>query len=212
MAQVNIVSLTNNRTNCYLLQLKEGWLMIDTGLPDTFSQLLQLLNQNDISVYEINYLLITHFHPDHAGLTQNLRDLGINLILHENQVPYIKELNAFYKKHPEAKFRDIVASNAVIVSESNSSSFLETIGISGNLIATPGHTDDSVSLVIDNLCAFVGDLPAYELAEAYDDLVIEDSWDIIKNYEVKTIYPGHGDVYELPSEQVDYIPANNPME
>lgn len=174
--------------------------MIDTGLPDTFSQLLQLLNQNDVSIYEINYLLITHFHPDHAGLTQNLRDLGINLILHEDQVPYIKELNTFYKKHPEAKFRDIVVNNAVILSESDSSSFLKSIGIDGNLITTPGHTDDSISLVLDDYCAFVGDLPAYELAEAYDDLVIEDSWEMIKNYKVTTIYPGHGEIYELPKD------------
>jgi glyoxylase-like metal-dependent hydrolase (beta-lactamase superfamily II) len=197
VAQVNIVSLTNNRTNCYLLQLKEGWLMVDTGLPDTFSQLLQLLNQHDISVYEINYLIITHFHPDHAGLTQNLRDLGINLVLHEDQVSYIKELNAFYKRNPKAKFKDIVGNNIIVLSESDSSSFLESIGIQGNLIATPGHTDDSISLVIDDCCAFVGDLPAYDLVEAYDDLVIEDSWEMLKKYHVKTIYPSHGDVYEL---------------
>ncbi len=197
MAQVNVVSLTNNRTNCYLLPVNDGWLLIDTGLPDTFSQLLQLLNQNDISIYEINYLMITHFHPDHAGLTQNLRDLGTNLILHEDQVSYIKELNTFYKRNPKANFKDIIGSNAIILSESDSRSFLKSIGINGNLITTPGHTDDSVTLVIDDNCAFIGDLPAYQLVDAYDDFVIEDSWDMIEKYHVNTIYPGHGEVYEI---------------
>lgn len=197
MITVNIVSLTNSSTNCYLIQTNDGWLLLDTGLPDTFSQLLQLLNQNDISVYEINYLLITHFHPDHAGLTQNFRDLGTNLIVHEDQIPYMNKLNLFYKKNPRANFKDIIPNNAIVLSDSNSSSFLESIGIHGNLISTPGHSDDSVSLVIDDTCAFTGDLPHYDLVEAYDDLVIEDSWDMLLKYKVKTIYPAHGEPYEL---------------
>lgn len=194
---MNIVKLNNNSTNCYLLQAKDGWLLIDTGLPDTFSQLLQLLYQNDISIHEINYLVITHFHPDHAGLTQNLRDLGITLIIHEDQVPYMNKLNLFFKKNPKANFKDIILSNATVLSDSNSSSFLESIGIHGNLITTPGHSDDSVSLVIDNECVFTGDLPRFDLAETYNDLVIEDSWEIILKYNVKIIYPSHGEPYQI---------------
>lgn len=194
---MNIVSLSNNNTNCYLVQLTEGWLLIDTGLPDTFSQLLQLLNQNDISIYEINYLLITHFHPDHAGLTQNLRDLGTNLIIHEEQIPYINKLNLFFKKNPKANFKDIITSNYIVLSDSNSQSFLESIGILGNLITTPGHSDDSVSLVIDNDCAFTGDLPAYNWEDSYDDFVVEDSWDMLLKNHIKTIYPSHGEIYEI---------------
>ncbi len=44
---------------------------------------------------------------------------------------------------------------------------------------------------------FVGDLPSPDLAEAYDDLVLEDSWDMIKRRGIKTIYPGHGDAYAV---------------
>lgn len=193
----NIIRITNNTTNCYLLPSKDGWLLVDTGLPDTFSQLLQILSQNDISVYEINYLVITHFHPDHAGLTQNLRDLGTNLIVHEEQVPYMKELNAFYKKNPKANFKDIIMNNILIVSDYDSGSLLSSIGIEGELISTPGHSDDSISLIIGEDCAFTGDLPAYALKDSYQDLVIEDSWDMICNYRVNQIYPGHGEPYHL---------------
>lgn len=192
---MNIIRLTNNSTNCYLLTLNNGWLLIDTGLPDTFSQFLQLLGQKDISVNEIDYLLITHYHPNHAGLTQYLRDLGINLIIHEDQIPYINKLNLFYKKNPKANFRDIVMGNYIILNESNSRSFLESIGINGDLITTPGHSDDSISLILDHNCAFTGDLPPYNMTNSYDDLVIEDSWDMLLQYKVKTIYPSHGDPY-----------------
>lgn len=194
---MNIITLSHKSTNCYLVPAQDGWLMIDTGWPDTFAQLLQLLNQNDISVNEINYLVVTHFHPDHAGLTQILKDLGTNLILHEYQVPYISKLNLFFKKNPKANFRDIMITGNIIVSEEKSSEFLKSIGIDGQLIATPGHSDDSISLIIEDCCAFIGDLPTPAMEEAYQDLVIDDSWDMIKNHHVHTIYPGHSEPYQI---------------
>ena len=195
---MNVITLVHKSTNSYLIQSDNGWLMIDSGWPDTFAQLLQLLNQNNISIHEVNYLVITHFHPDHAGLTQNLKDLGTTLILHEYQVPYINKLNLIYKKNPKANFKDITNSNNMVLTESESRHFLKSIGIDGEFISTPGHSDDSISIVIDNCCAFTGDLPALDLIDVYNDIVIEDSWDMIKKHTVKTIYPGHGDSYELP--------------
>jgi glyoxylase-like metal-dependent hydrolase (beta-lactamase superfamily II) len=171
--------------------------MVDAGWPDTFSQLLHLLSQNDISVNEINYLIITHFHPDHAGLTQNLKDLGINLILHEYQVPYVNKINQYFRKSPKENFKDITTGNTIVLSDADSRSFFRSIGIEGDLITTPGHSDDSVSLVIDDLCAFIGDLPGFSLKKAYNDPAIENSWELIRIFHVKTIYPGHGDPYDI---------------
>lgn len=171
--------------------------MIDTGWQDTFAQLLQLLNQHNISVTEINYLVVTHFHPDHAGLTQNLKDLGINLILHEYQVPYVSKLNLLFKKNPKANFKDITSNSNIIVSDGDSRSYLKSIGLDGEIVSTPGHSDDSISLILDDGCVFIGDLPSLNLADAYDDIVIDDSWDMIKKHNIKTIYPGHGEPYEI---------------
>lgn len=194
---MNVVHLSYKSTNCYLIPAGDGWLMIDAGWPDTISQILQQLSQNDISVTEINHLIVTHYHPDHAGLTQNLKDLGINLLLHEVQIPYINKINQYFKKNPKENFKDITTGNVTIISNSDSRSFMESIGVQGDLVFTPGHSDDSVSLVIDGECAFTGDLPAYSLKEAYNDPIIDESWDLLKKYDIKTIYPGHGDPYEL---------------
>ena len=193
---MNVITLLHKSTNCYLIQSDSGWLMIDSGWPDTFAQLLQLLNQNNISIHEINYLVITHFQPDHAGLTQNLKDLGTTLLLHEYQVPYINKLNLLYKKNPKANFKDITSNGNLVMSEEESRSFLESIGINGELVSTPGHSDDGISLVIDECCAFTGDLPAIHQMED-EDIVIEDSWDMIKKHAVTVIYPGHGDAYDI---------------
>lgn len=192
---MEVITIENKSTNCYLIPSNHGWIMIDTGLPDTFPQLLRLLSQKDIPVNDVNYLLITHYHPDHAGLTQNLKDLGTNLILHENQIPYAQKINAFYKKNPKANFKDIVLSSNLIVSDEGSIEFLKSLGINGKIIPTPGHSDDSVSLLIDGDCAFIGDLPEITLAPAYENSEITESWDKIKSFPVKTIYPAHGVTY-----------------
>lgn len=194
---MNIISLKNHTTNCYLIPVDNGWLMIDTGVPGSFSQLLQLLSHNKISITAINYLVITHFHPGHAGLTQNFRDLGTKLILHEYQIPYINRLNMMYKKNPRANYRDIVSGNWIVINDADSRDYLKTLELDGALISTPGHSDDSVSLVIDNLCAFTGDLPYIAPDEDVFDLVIEDSWDMVRRLGAKKIYPGHGEAYTI---------------
>lgn len=194
---MNIITITHKSVNCYLVPIQDGWLMVDTGWPDTFAQLLQHLNQNNISVNEINYLFVTHFHPGHAGLVQILKNLGTNLITHEYQVPYINKLNLLFKKNQKANYRDITSSNYIVVTEEESRELLKSIGIDGKIISTPAHSDDSLSLVINDCCAFVGDLPAPQPDGTYEDIVVEDSWNMIKQYHVRTIYPGHGEPYEL---------------
>lgn len=104
---MKIINLNYNYTNCYLLESNYGWIMIDTDWPDTLSQLLQSLKQQDITTSDIKYLAVTHFHPDHAGLVQNLKDFGIKLILHENQIPFIDKLNAFSRRTPNITIRKL---------------------------------------------------------------------------------------------------------
>lgn len=195
---MNVISITYQSANCYLISYDDGWIMIDTCWPDTFSQLLQLLNQNNIAVNEINYLIITHYHPAHAGLTQNLKDLGTNLILHERQSSYYNRLNLIYKKNPQAHFRDITAANNIVLTDAESRSFFKSLGIDGELISTPGHSADSISFVVDHTCAFIGDLLPLPLPDSQRDIVIEDSWDFIRQFGVNMVYPGHGEPYELP--------------
>lgn len=196
--QVNVISITYKSANCFLVSSNDGWVMIDTGWPDTLSQLLQLLNQKSISINEVNHLIITHYHPAHAGLTQNLKDLGITLVMHENQVSYYNRLNLLYKRNPQANFRDITAYDNIVLSNAESRNFFDSIGIEADLIPTPVHSEDSVSLVLDNNCAFVGDLPRSNQANHNTNkILLDDSWDLIKRYHVKTIYPGHGESYDI---------------
>lgn len=194
---MKILNLACKRTNCYLLESSCGWIMIDTDFPDTLHLLMHLFKQHDIKTSDIKYLIITHFHPDHAGIVQDLKNLGIRLILHECQVPFVDNLNNFFKKSPKFDFTDIVTKDNIVISSKESKNFLKSVGIEGEIVLTPGHTDDSISLIIDGCCAFTGDLPEFSLMEAYNDQTIRDSWKSIKDYKITKIYPAHGNPYTI---------------
>jgi len=171
--------------------------MIETDFPGTLYRLMNLLNQHNIKISDIKYLIITHFHPDHAGIAQDLKNLGIKLILHECQVTFVDKLNNFFKKNKQFKFTDILPEDNIVISSKESRNFLKGMGIEGEIIQTPGHTDDSISLIVDGCCAFTGDLPEFSLMEAYDDQTIKNSWELIKSYKMTKIYPGHGYPYTI---------------
>jgi glyoxylase-like metal-dependent hydrolase (beta-lactamase superfamily II) len=187
------ILITYDSTNLYLVQASCGWIMVDTGWAGRFAKLLHALRRYDIRADEIKYVMVTHFHPDHAGLVQDVKNLGAKLILHPCQLPFVGELKRFFKPHHQ--FREIEPANNLTLSSQESRIFFNEIGIQGEILPTPGHSDDSVSLVIDACCAFTGDLPSLSIADA--DPVVRESWMRIQQYGVRTIYPGHGSPFTL---------------
>ena len=77
-----------------------------------------------------------------------------------------------------------------------SRAFLSSIGIAGEVIRTPGHSDDSVSLVTDAREALIGDL--YPLPQVMDDDEASlGSWAAIRALGARHIFPSHAEPFEL---------------
>ena len=94
---MNILNVGYDSTNYYLLDSKDGKLLVDCDWPGTLPKSLSVLKRKDVSPDEIKYLLVTHFHPDHSGLTQELKNLGVSLILLESQVGFTDAMDELYK-------------------------------------------------------------------------------------------------------------------
>lgn len=187
---MNIVNVGYDSTNYYLLEIKTGKLLIDCGWPGTLPKFLSVLKRKDISPNEIKYLLVTHFHPDHSGLTQELKNLGVGLILLETQVDFITSSEELYKSK-KLPHLPIEPEKNIILKFADNRAFLQTLGLEGEIIATPGHSDDSISLILDNGYAFTGDLyPRFALPE--NDLISRKSWDKIYQHKITRIFPAHG--------------------
>lgn len=186
---MNIVNVGYASTNYYILDAKGGKLLVDCGWPGTLPEFTAVLKRKGISIREIKYLLVTHFHPDHAGLTQELKNLGVKLIILESQVDFITPFAAYFvgKKLP---YVEITQNDNITLKFTESRGFLAKIGMNGEIISTPGHSDDSISLLLDEGSAFTGDLhPSFM---NIDDTTTRESWTKIHQRKIKRIFPGHG--------------------
>jgi ribonuclease/clavin/mitogillin len=195
ISPMNIVNVGYDSTNYYVLANSAPLLLVDVGWPGTLPKLADRCKRTGIQLQDIKYLLITHFHPDHAGLAQELKRTGTQLIVVENQNMAIPLLRSYMKPHHN--YVDIALTDNITLSIVNSRAFLSQMEIQGEVIGTPGHSDDSVSLILDEGVAFVGDLtpPFGGIEDAVG--TIHQSWEKIRSFRVKTIYPGHGPAWHL---------------
>jgi endoribonuclease LACTB2 len=82
-------------------------------------------------------------------------------------------------------------SDAISVRPGESRALLARLGIAGEMVSTPGHSEDSVCLVLDGGVAFSGDLANPAMIVDESDLSAR-SWRTLRALNVKTVYPGHG--------------------
>ena len=67
-----ISEIKYSNTNTYLIRGKNGDLLFDTGWAGTFGAFCKALGEKDLKLQNIKYLLISHFHPDHMGIAQEI--------------------------------------------------------------------------------------------------------------------------------------------
>src|SRR5215212_4914211 len=178
VGQMNIVNVGYDSTNYYVLGTSRTRLLVDVGWPGTLPKLLAMLKRKGIALEDIGYLLITHYHPDHAGLAQEVKAQGVRLIVLEQQLSAIPALKSYMK--PVNRYVEITLHDNLHLTTRESRAFLKRIGIAGEIIAIPGHSDDSVSLVLDAGVAFTGDLvpPGFVDERASD--TVRQSWDALR--------------------------------
>ena len=189
-APMNIVNVGYDSTNYYVLGAGGAYLLVDCGWPGTLPKIEATLKRKDIPLGAIRHLLVTHYHPDHAGLAQELKERGVRLIVLESQRPAIPLLKTLMKR--ERRYHDIALHDNIDLRCGDSRAFLRGLGIAGDIISTPGHSDDSVTLVLDAGAAFTGDLPSPPRLEDAGSAVVAASWARLRALGVARVYPGHG--------------------
>ena len=98
---------------------------------------------------------------------------------------------------PADRYLDIATDDNTVVAIAESRAFLAALGFAGELVYTPGHSDDSVSLVLDDGSAFTGDLTPETMIGAEDADVVAQSWRKLRDLGARTVYAGHGPVRAL---------------
>jgi len=194
---MNVVNVGYDSTNYYVLADTVPRLLIDVGWPGTLPRLQHQCQRAGVTFSAIRHLLVTHYHPDHAGLAQELKRTGCKLVVLDLQLDAIPLLRNVMK--PEHHYQEIDLTDNVLLAPAASRVFLAGLGIQGEIVPTPGHSDDSVTLVLDEGIAFTGDLT--HPRAAWDNKAVYQSWDRLRALGVRRVYPAHGPTWSLDREE-----------
>ena len=187
-----LIKLRYGMTNTFLISGKSGYLLVDTDYAGTMSGFYSAIKQYDIKVSDISYVLATHYHPDHIGLVSELMKQGVKLLVVDTQCPHIHYSDEIFARDKRLNYEPIDESDATVISCNESRGFLKDFGINGEIISTASHSEDSVSLVLDEGVCIVGDVEPIDYLGGYErNEPLQKDWELIMSYNPKLIYYAH---------------------
>jgi len=96
---VTIVNVGYRSTNYWVVSAGTSRLLVDLGWPGTMGEMRANLRRIGVPLNEIRYGLATHYHIDHAGLAQELKQAGVPLLVLDAQVSAIPTMKTWTKPH-----------------------------------------------------------------------------------------------------------------
>ncbi len=198
-----ISRLKYGNTNTFFLRGVAGNLLVDTDYAGTLPLFYKEIKRLNISLKDITYVLATHYHPDHMGLVSELMKQGIKLLLMDVQRAYVGFSDEIFARE-KREVVPICPEEATVIPCEESRAFLKNLGIEGEIISTPSHSGDSVTLILDDGTCFVGDLEPMEYLGAYEENEkLKEDWELIMSRKPKRIYYAHANekVIDLKSER-----------
>lgn len=195
---MEIYNVGNNSVNLYLIKSPTHTLLVDSGFPGTLHDLGRALRKTNIKLNEIDYLIVTHFHPDHAGLIQELKNESIKFVIVDSQIPFIKIMERNKRKLLESRnYKHLELADNIILTLDQSRVFLKGLSICGEIISTKGHSVDGIALVLDSGETFIGDLIEESIALELKDYKSIEDWRNLRKAGAIKIFPGHSNMYEI---------------
>ena len=168
---VRIPILPFGMVNSHLLIGPHGCVLVDAGLPGSEHKIRRALRQHGLDYADIQLIVITHAHVDHAGSAARLRELsGAPIVAHAGDLDY------YLQKRPmhfcaTGWFGHLFLRMGLILQpyvpftpdhllQEGDTLDLTPLGFDGRVRHTPGHTAGSVSVQLAGGDVMVGDLLA----------------------------------------------------
>ena len=165
---VRIYRIRNGRCNCYLISNGNRFLLVDSGTKRDWNRLNKRLDKLGATHAS---LVLTHCHFDHAENAAKLKQThGTPVWVHRSEGTCLKngENPVIQGSTPVTKLliqvlrwtRQLVRLNYAPVNHDclvDERLDLDPFGFPGYILHTPGHTPGSLSVIIENEIALVGD-------------------------------------------------------
>ena len=188
-----VTKLKYGNTNTYFIRGSRGSILLDTDYAGTLQMFYKEIKKNGISLKDITYILATHYHPDHMGLVGELVSMGVKFLVMDTQVPNLHFSDDIFSRDKTLRFLPSVSEdNAEVIACKDSRAFLAALGIDGEIVSTPSHSEDSITLVLDGGDCFVGDLEPMEFMDGYEEnSALQSDWKKVMSFSPRVIHYGH---------------------
>jgi glyoxylase-like metal-dependent hydrolase (beta-lactamase superfamily II) len=202
--------VTFGHSNIYFIETQTGYILVDAGVPGNEEKLDELFEITEVDPKSVQLIIATHGHMDHIGMLAYAKEVtGAKLLAHKSLEQNI--LNGGFESATAqtlfGQFLNFMASLAPIEIQATTADiliedtyYLDEYGIAGKIIPTPGHSQSSLSIILDNGEALTGDLVRPDdsgniyLGMFYEDketLIL--SLEKVAGHEPRTIYLSHGE-------------------
>ena len=190
---VMVTKLKYGNTNTYFIRGAKGGILLDTDYAGTLQMFYKEIKKNGISLKDITYILATHYHPDHMGLVGEIVDMGVKFLVMDTQVPNLHFSDEIFSRDKTLRFLPSVPEDkAEVFACKDSRAFLASLGIDGEIVSTPSHSEDSITLVLDSGDCFVGDLDPMEYMDGYEgNSALQSDWEKVMSFSPRVIHYGH---------------------
>ena len=209
-----IVRIPLGTSNAYMVTGDKQAILIDTGKKGNEGRIGAALRSVDLSFGNIELIILTHTHYDHCGSLKALKEMtGANILVHRDEAEFLKQGYCEFPKGTlwfskamawigRTMAKGMAKYPAVSADITIGERFeLREFGIDGYILPTPGHTSGSISVILNNTHAIVGDtlfnifrssvFPPF--ANNQEDLL--KSWRMLDNIGCEYYYPGHGEPF-----------------
>lgn len=198
--------------NCYLVRTDEGYILIDTGMPNQRSAIAQELERAGCQPGTLKLIILTHGDIDHCSNAAYLRQkFGALIAMHDDDSGMVERGDMFWnRKNPNNLIRILFG---LFFGLRKSDRFkpdlyvedgyrLSDYGFDAEVLYIPGHSKGSIGILTAAGDLFCGDLlgniskPA--LWSNIDDLTAANaSVEKLKSLNIKAVYPGHGKPFPM---------------
>jgi glyoxylase-like metal-dependent hydrolase (beta-lactamase superfamily II) len=193
--------------NCYLVEAQGGFLLIDSGSPNSRQALDAELQGLGCRPGALRLCIMTHGDFDHIGNAAHVRaTFGSKLAMHAGDAP-MAEVGDMFAGREKSNFL-LKALVPRLIGFGKSERFVPDIlledgsglseyGLEAQVISIPGHSSGSIGVLTADGDFFCGDLLENTKAPALGSIVddrakLVRSAEMLKSLHISMVYPGHG--------------------
>jgi hydroxyacylglutathione hydrolase len=204
-------------SNVYFIRTDNGHILVDAGMPGDTKELDEVFATASVEPNSIRLIVVTHGHMDHMGLLAYAKETtGAKVLCHQSLSEKLAdgEIEATVAQNSFGHFLNLMTGILEMTGRTDIEGVtpdilvddmfdLSEYGLSSKIIHTPGHSQGSMSIILDNGETLVGDMVRDEGdGEIGPGMFYEDKETLIASledvalFDSRTIYLSHGNTID----------------